>query len=82
MSRALSRALRGRPLGPPCALRALFAAWPEPLQRLSRAFGRAFGRAFVELHAELRVELCVELCAELYAEPFAELCVVIYAYDD
>jgi hypothetical protein len=49
----------GDPLGPPCALRALFHCMASTLgrQRCCKAFGRAFGRALAELRTELRAEL-------------------------
>jgi len=47
------------PLGPPCALRALFRCVASTLggQRCCKAFGRAFDRALAELRTELRAEL-------------------------
>ena len=49
----------GDPLGPPCALRALFPCVASTLrgQRCCKAFGRAFGRALAGLRMELLAEL-------------------------
>jgi hypothetical protein len=46
-------------LGPPCALRAPFTAWPV------RWVGRGAAKLLVELLVELLIELLVELLVEL-----------------